>query len=50
MLFHAPHCGQRPISRALTRPHCWQIYWVRIFVKDQPVKYDVEATFAGNRI
>ncbi len=30
MLFQAPHCGQRPISRALVRPHCWQMYWVRV--------------------
>ncbi len=31
MLFQAPHCGQRPIWRALTRPHCWQTYWVCVF-------------------
>jgi len=23
MLFHAPHCGQRPIGRAAVRPHSW---------------------------
>jgi hypothetical protein len=32
-VFHSWHAGQRPIHFGELYPHCWQVYWVLVFIK-----------------